>query len=119
MDSHELFVKEKFIQVSKFIPENSKVLDIGCGDGKLRNFLKNPYYHGIDIDKKLILELVKKGIKARQSDLNKDELPFKNQKFDFVLLLDILENLLTFCKSILQQEIDPHPNRYYEYLARF
>lgn len=101
MDSHESFVKEKFIQVSKLIPENSKVLDIGCNDGKLKDFLKNPIYYGVDIDKKFVLELTKKGIKIKQADLNKNELPFKNEKFDFVLLLDILEHVVNPQKLFL------------------
>ena len=54
MDSHESFVKEKFNQVSKFIPGNSKVLDIGCNDGEFKNFLKNPVYYGVDVDKDVI-----------------------------------------------------------------
>ena len=102
MDNHESFVKEKFIQVSKFIPENSKVLDIGCNDGKMKNFLKNSVYYGVDIDKELISELTKKGIKTKQADLNKDELPFKNEKFDFVLLLDILEHVADSQKLLLE-----------------
>jgi methionine biosynthesis protein MetW len=101
MENHELFVKEKFIQVSKFIPENSRVLDIGCNHGKMRSFLKNPTYYGVDIDKDQVSELVKLGIKAKQADLNKNELPFKNEKFDFVLLLDILEHVVNPQKLLL------------------
>jgi len=101
MDNHESFVKEKFVQVSKFIPEGSKVLDIGCNDGKMRDFLKNPVYYGVDINKNQISELNDKGIKAKQADLNKNELPFKNEKFDFVLLLDILEHVVNPQKLLL------------------
>ncbi len=93
MDTHELFVETKFKIVSKFIPENSKVLDIGCNDGKIRFFFKNPNYFGVDADKNLILGLIKQRVKAKQADLNKDELPFKNEKFDFILLLDVLEHV--------------------------
>ena len=101
MDNHESFVKEKFVQVSKFVPEGSKVLDIGCNDGKMRDFLKNPVYYGVDINKNQISELNDKGIKAKQADLNKNELPFKNEKFDFVLLLDILEHVVNPQKLLL------------------
>ena len=86
MDNHELFVEEKFNQVSKFIPENSKVFDIGCNDGRMKDFLKNPVYYGVDINKEVISELIKRDIKAKHADLNKNELPFKNEKFDFIFL---------------------------------
>jgi len=101
MDNHESFVKEKFVQVSKFIPENSKILDVGCNNGKLMDFLKSPIYYGTDIDKAQISELVEKGVKAKSADLNKDELPFKNEKFDFVLLLDVLEHVVNPQKLLL------------------
>ncbi len=104
MNSHESFVKEKFTQVSKFIQENSKILDIGCNNGKIKDFLKNPFYYGIDIDEELISELVKKGIKAKQADLNKNELPFKNEKFDFILLLDVLEHIVNPQKLLLDSK---------------
>ena len=83
MNSHDIFVENKFRQVSKLIPENSKILDIGCGDGNIRNFLKNPDYYGIDGDKDLIVELNKQKVKAKWADLNKDKLAFKKDKFDF------------------------------------
>jgi methionine biosynthesis protein MetW len=102
MDSHESFVREKFIQVSKLIPEGSKILDIGCNDGKMKDFLKNPVYCGVDIDKKFISELIKKGIKAKKADLNKKELPFKNERFDFILLLDVLEHVVNPQKLLLE-----------------
>lgn len=93
MNTHESFVKTKFKQVAKFIPENSKILDIGCGNGSIRNFLKNSDYYGIDGNKTDIQNLAKQGIKARQIDFNKDKIPFEKEKFDFILLLDILEHV--------------------------
>lgn len=101
MNSHESFVETKFKFVSNLIPQNSKILDIGCNDGKIRLFLKNSSYFGVDADKNLILELTKQKIKAKQADLNKDELPFKKEKFDFVLLLDILEHVANPQKLLL------------------
>lgn len=94
MNNHELFVENKFKEVAKFIPENSKILDIGCNDGKIRFFFKNPNYFGIDVNKNLINNLKKQGIKAKQIDLNRQNLPFKKEKFDYILLLDILEHVI-------------------------
>lgn len=100
MNSHELFVKRKFQIVSKLIPPSSKVLDIGCGDGDLFNFLITPNYYAIDGNEGNIKDLLKKGIKAKKIDLNKEELPFKDEKFDFIFLLDVLEHVANSTKLL-------------------
>ncbi len=93
MDSHELFVEQKFKEVSKLIPENSKILDVGCGDGKIRNFVQNCDYFGIDGQKKLVDSLIEENVKAKTIDLNKEKFPFEKEKFDYILMLDILEHV--------------------------
>lgn len=122
MDTHNLFVQNKFKVVAGLISSNSKVLDIGCHDGRLNEFLDNCDYYGVDADKKLIKNLITKRIKAKQADLNKDKLPFEKEKFDYILLLDILEhvvdpkNLLNESKKRLKQNgklIVTLPNDYH------
>lgn len=122
MGTHESFVKTKFKQVARFIPGNSQVLDIGCGNGDMKNFLKNPIYYGIDGNKEYIKDLISQGIKAKQVDFNKDKIPFEKEKFDFILLLDILEHvanpseLLTEVKRRLNEKgkvIITLPNDYH------
>lgn len=110
MNSHELFVENKFKIVSKLIPENSKILDIGCNEGKIKSFLKNPDYFGVDGDENLISDLDKKGIKSKQADLNKDEIPFPKEKFDFVLLLDVLEHVVNMQKLLDDSRKKLKPN---------
>jgi len=100
---HELFLKNKFNQVARLIKPNTKVLDIGCNDGNIRNFLpKNIIYYGVDIDREFIQDLKNKNINAEQADLNKDEIPFQNEKFDYILLLDIIEHVVN-PKDLLEQ----------------
>lgn len=94
MDSHETFVINKLKEVAKLVVPKSKVLDIGCDNGKLKNFLIECEYYGLDLDKDLINQLVKRGIKAKQMDLNKDELLFKQEKFDYIMMLDVLEHIV-------------------------
>ena len=93
--NNNLFVKNKFKEVANLINLNSKILDVGCYDGGIREFLSDTdEYYGIDIDKNKISALTKQGVKAKRIDLNNDELPFKNQKFDYILFLDVLEHVL-------------------------
>ncbi len=98
------FLERKFNEVAKFIPSNSKVLDIGCNNGKLNDFLKECEYYGIDIDKELINELTKKGVKVKQIDLNKQEIPFKKEKFDYIIMLDVLEHIINPQKLLLESK---------------
>lgn len=102
-NEHKFFVKKKLEKAASLVPAGSKVLDIGCGDGKIREFLKNCIYFGVDIDKEAI-DRLKNQIKpnqVKQLDLNISEIPFK-EKFDCILLLDILEHI-TNPRTLLQK----------------
>lgn len=92
MNSHEIFVRNKLKEVAKFIKPSSKILDVGSGEGTIRGFLQDCEYWAVDISKQTIDLLKKQNIKAEQVNLNKHEIPFKNEKFDYILLLDILEH---------------------------
>jgi methionine biosynthesis protein MetW len=93
MNPHEEFVEKKFNLVSKLITKNSKILDIGCGNAKIKNFLDNPDYFAVEGNETAVKELMREKINVKLVDLNKDELPFKKEKFDFILLLDVLEHV--------------------------
>lgn len=89
------FVENKFKEVARLINHNSTILDVGCNDGGIRGFLNDmDEYYGVDIDKSKISALAKQGVKVERVDLNNDELPFKNQRFDYILFLDVLEHIL-------------------------
>jgi methionine biosynthesis protein MetW len=104
MNTHELFVKNKFKEVSKHITPNSKVLDIGCHNGEFKNYIPSSEYYGIDINKKFILELKKNGVNAAESDLNNDKMPFEDIKFDYVLMLDVLEHVIDPKKLLIKSK---------------
>lgn len=71
--------RDLILQLIKDIPYE-KVLEIGCGSGELSKYLKN--YTGIDISPKSSKFII--------GDAQK--LPIKNDKFDLILLLDLLEH---------------------------
>jgi 2-polyprenyl-3-methyl-5-hydroxy-6-metoxy-1,4-benzoquinol methylase len=101
MENHELFLQKKFKEVAKIIPPNSKVLDIGCNEGKIRRYLVNPNYFGVDLDNKCVELIKKEGFHAQAADLNQEEIPFKKEKFDYILLLDIVEHVVDPRRLIL------------------
>ena len=102
--------------------KNLKIIDLGCGDGRLLEEL-NKFGHdvaGVDINQKAITTLEQKNIKATQADLEK-KLPLKNNQYDVVLLLDTLEHLvnqdgiLKECNKILKPDgklIISYPNHF-------
>ena len=55
------FYSEDRRAMKEFIPENSRVLEIGCGNGQLIASLNPSYGLGIDISKNMI-ECVKKAV---------------------------------------------------------
>jgi len=82
--------------IASWIEEGKSVLDLGCGDGSLLEYLiKNKKVKGlgIDIDKEKTVLCVKKGIPVIEHDLNK-LFPFiEDGTFDYVILSQTLQEL--------------------------
>ncbi len=83
--------------IAEQVPEKSRVLDLGCGDGVLLNYLianKNVKGHGVDIDYKAIIKCIEKGISVIQSDLNELPLDFQDKTFDVVILNQTIQEVM-------------------------
>ena len=75
-----------------FIPENSKVIELGCGTGELLNSLKPNYAVGVDFSSKMI-EIAKSNFpnfKFIQNDVENLQI---DEKFDYVIMSDLLTSL--------------------------
>ena len=69
---------------------NSKILDIGCGEGKIWQLFPGHNVTGLDISEKNL----KKAKKYLKPVLGKaEELPFMSESFDLVIASEILEHL--------------------------
>lgn len=85
-----------FSKIEKFLPELSpgaKILDIGCGHGSVSHELvkKGFKVYGMEINRDAIESLKAKGFRVIECDITE---PFKlNEKFDLILLLDVLEHV--------------------------
>lgn len=82
------------------INEESKLLDVGCGDGYFLNLIgqtglfSNNNLHGIDIGKRN-LEIVKKRLPNCNAYCSMaEDLPFKSSSFDIVVSTECLEHLI-------------------------
>lgn len=79
--------------IGELIPEASKVLDLGCGDGALLEYLvqdKRVRGRGIELSEEGILACVRRGLSVRQGNLEEGLADYPNQSFDYVILSQTL-----------------------------
>jgi len=84
--------------LSKHVPTNSLLLDVGCWDGSFSQFLRGVKYVGVDINRQA-LELAKqKGLDVIMASC--DHLPFKDEAFDACSMIEVIEHLYSPEKTI-------------------
>lgn len=79
--------------VAGFITAESKVLDLGCGDGALLEFLvhqKQVQGRGIELSEEGVLACVRRGLSVRQGHLHEGLADYPNHSFDVVILSQTL-----------------------------
>lgn len=67
----------------------SKVLDLGCGDGELLKLLKdkkNVKGRGVEINEDNIIKCVEKGLSVFQGDIDEGLKDYQDKSFDYVIL---------------------------------
>ena len=83
-------------KINDWISRDSKVLDLGCGDGSLLNDLrkeKSASGLGIEIDAEKIKSCLKKGISVIEQDIDGGLENFGNQSFDYVVMSQSIQAL--------------------------
>jgi methionine biosynthesis protein MetW len=83
-----------FELIASWIPERSRVLDLGCGDGVLLAGLAATHGvlgYGIEIADHRVLASVKNGVNVIQDDLETGLSAFGDNTFDFVILSQTLQ----------------------------
>ena len=79
--------------LNAWIPKNSEVLDLGCGDGSLLASLKNKLNvsgYGVDISEKKIQLSLNKGLNVIEQDIDEGLDNFKDASFDIVIMLSLI-----------------------------
>jgi methionine biosynthesis protein MetW len=91
--------------IASWIPERSRVLDLGCGDGVLMAGLaatNGASGYGVEIDDANVLASVKNGVHVLQTDIESGLASFEDGSFDFVILSQTLQAMRN-AESVLNE----------------
>ncbi len=92
-----LIMKKEFKVISKIIKNNKRVLDIGCGDGTLMEYLKinqENDVRGLEPKKDLVRKCIARGLSVIEGDAEKELIQFPEKSFDYVVLSQTLQAFL-------------------------
>ena len=87
-------MKKEFKVIADLLPNNTRVLDVGCGDGSLMNLLvkeKNIEVRGLELEKQNVQECIYKGLPVIQGDAETELYQFPDKSFDCVVLSQTLQ----------------------------
>ena len=89
--------EERTLQaIAALVPEGSRVLDLGCGDGALLDLLQRQRGcsgYGVELDDAKVLACLRRGVQVLQLNLDQGLSVFGDQSFDVVLQIDTLQHL--------------------------
>tara|TARA_B100001564_G_scaffold12125_1_gene9754 strand:+ start:118 stop:711 length:594 start_codon:yes stop_codon:yes gene_type:complete len=107
-------MKKEFKVIADLLPNNVRVLDVGCGDGSLMSHLieeKNIEARGLELKKDNVTKCIYKGLPVIEGNAETELHQFPNQSFDFVILSQtlqafynpekVLKDLLRIGKSVI------------------
>ena len=80
--------------VASLIEPRAKVLDVGCGDGALLEFLQNDKQvdgRGMELSQRGVNECVSRGLSVIQGDADRDLVFYPDKGFDYVILSQTLQ----------------------------
>ena len=107
-------MKKEFKVIAELLPNNSRVLDVGCGDGSLMSLLKNEKnieVRGLELDQDNVQICIRKGLSVIQGNAETELYQFPEKSFDYVVLSQtlqafyepekVLKELLRIGKSVI------------------
>ena len=82
--------------IARLVPQGSRVLDLGCGDGALLDHLQRERGcsgYGVEIADDNVLACARRGVNVIQLNLDEGLSMFQDDSFDVVLQIDTLQHL--------------------------
>ena len=87
-------MKNEFKVIANLLPQNTRVLDVGCGDGSLMSLLekeKGIEVRGLEIDQTNVQKCIHKGLSVIQGNAETELHQFPDRSFDYVILSQTLQ----------------------------
>ena len=95
MNFHELSgLRADLAFIAHWVRERSHVLDLGCGDGVMLDYLQTDKHcigYGVEIDEAMIPAWIERGVSVIQQDMEAGLAIFADNAFDTVLCLSALQ----------------------------
>jgi methionine biosynthesis protein MetW len=90
----DLLGRSDYAIIGEIVEPGTKVLDLGCGDGALLEWLaanKNVDARGVEIDSARVRTAIARGVSVFQSDIDQGLADYPDQAFDYIILSQTLQ----------------------------
>ena len=100
--------RKDFDLITEWVEPDSRILDLGCGDGsllKLLNKKRNTSGYGVDTSIEKTIKSLDNTINIINADINDHMGYFKDKSFDYVILaqsLQVVDNPVSLIKEMLR-----------------
>ena len=87
-------MKKEFNNIANLVEKNSKVLDVGCGDGELMKYINEKITNdvrGLEISKNNVQKCIEKGLTVIEGNAEKDLKQFPDLSFEYAILGQTLQ----------------------------
>jgi methionine biosynthesis protein MetW len=94
---HSVLGRRDYAIISELIEARSRVLDLGCGEGELLDWLvehKNVDARGVEIDGSKVQRAIARGVSVYQGDIDQGLADYPDQVFDYVILSQTLQQTM-------------------------
>ncbi|HLK47993.1 MAG TPA: methionine biosynthesis protein MetW [Bryobacteraceae bacterium] len=90
----EVLGRSDYAIIGEIVEPNTKVLDLGCGEGELLQWLaenKGVDARGVEISSARVQRAIARGVSVYQGDIDEGLADYPNQAFDYVILSQTLQ----------------------------
>jgi methionine biosynthesis protein MetW len=93
----DLLGRSDYAIIGEIVPDGAKVLDLGCGEGELLEWLavhKGVDARGVEISADKVKRAIARGVSVFQGDINEGLADYPDGAFDYVILSQTLQETL-------------------------
>lgn len=95
-EADALIARSDLNAIAAMIPMRAKIMDLGCGSGRLLKALKtlrNAKVMGVERDQNKIIECARRGVPVVQADLDEQLCDIPDNSYDYVILSRTLQTV--------------------------